>query len=57
MSYFLAQSLLSIRCSAIENLLAAFLLAVRLISGSYSTNFNTNSGYKAIENCNKWSTI
>ena len=44
MSYFLAQPLSFIRCSATEDLIAAFLVAVVLISGSYSMNFNTQAG-------------
>ena len=44
MSYFLAQSLLIIKRSATEDLLAAFMVAVVLISGSFSINFNKQAG-------------
>ena len=46
MSYFLAQSLLFTKFSAAKDLLAVLLVAVVLISGSFSINFNTQAGNK-----------
>ena len=49
MSYFLVQSLLLIRRSATEDIFAVLLVAVVLVSGSLSMNFNTQADREFIK--------